>query len=74
MHFKYLPLVQNAQDNVPRMPEKRGDRSPTRLFLSKFLVPPLLAILLVVFLLVGLGAIERQGIPPDYGEYMLGLS
>ena len=74
MRFKYLPLSQNAQDTDPRMPEKGGDRPLTRLFRWNFLVPPLLAILLVVFLLVGLGAVEIQKNPTDYGESSLASS
>ena len=74
MRFEYSPLGRNAQDIDPRMEEKGGDRSPTRLFLWNFLAPPLLVILIVVLLVVGLAAIERQRIPSDYGEYSLTLS
>ncbi len=74
MRFKYLPLSQNAQDTDSHLPGKGGDRSLTRLFRWNFLVPPLLAVLLVVCLLVGLGAVERQKSPTDYGESSLASS
>lgn len=70
--FNTCLLSQNAQDTDPRMPEKGGDRSLTRLFRWDFRFLSLLAILLVVFLLIGLGAVERQKNPTDYGEFSLG--